>query len=225
MLFCCLIWSVKRQRTHLVHRKWSFLRQRRQRSKYVAFAARCRVKHSRCSLRHSSKVDYCNVAFAGLARCELDRIQIVLPLLTAVQVMRSCAPLPQRCSTTVSDWAGSATVGLASSTAFSVHGWSSGAGNTSCNHQWPRLCYFCRALLMLPTTVEICPFYITLHYINVRDVTLVRQHKLRDAISARCVNNVLLQSAPARCLHEFVLVIDATLVHTLVHDTPKVPKR
>ena len=48
---------------------------------YAAFAACCHVKHSRCSLSSiviASKVDYCNVAFAGLARCELDRIQSVL---------------------------------------------------------------------------------------------------------------------------------------------------
>jgi len=62
----------------------------------------------------ASKVDYCNVTFTGLARCELDRIQsreFTLASCTRahpVQVMRSCAPLPQRCSTTVSDRVGSA---------------------------------------------------------------------------------------------------------------------
>ena len=102
----------------------------------------------------ASKVDYCNVAFAGLARANLIGFSLCWMLVSLlvhassitshrcspiyticehpVQVMHSCAPLPQWCSTTVSDRAGSATVGrgLASSAAFSVHGWSSGASHT-----------------------------------------------------------------------------------------------
>jgi len=121
------------------------------------------VKHSRCSLSSiviASKVDYCNVAFAGLARCELDRIQSVLnaaarltafarkfdhatPLLANlhwlrvpehIQYMRSCAPLPQRCSTTVSDIAGSWT-------------WSRVVGCV----QRPRLKFWCRPHVVQPS--------------------------------------------------------------------------
>jgi len=136
--------------------------------RYAAFAARCHMKHSRCSLRHSSHLKSTtatspslNWRVANLIGFSLCWMSLFVSLLVRassitshpaqeftlapctrahpVQVMRSCAPLLQWCSTR--DRAGSSTVGrgLASSAAFSVHGRSSGAGHTSCNHRWPRL--------------------------------------------------------------------------------------